>query len=141
MRGRPALRDLERKRARARRRVAETVQKLEAVSVDAFREWIVEGREPRLDESAVRRVELHLGGFVEAVRREMARLGVGAGELDLGLGWAAGRTEWLLATPWEITLEEAELLCGELGVSMDRLFDRPGYDTSMEETIHDDEDR
>lgn len=130
----PTPRELRRKRARARRRVADTANRLAELVNDANREWILEGHEPEFDEDlAARRTEARLHVFAAGVRAEIARQGLRAGDLDVGLGWPDGRTEQLLAEPWELTLEEAELLCEELKTSMQRLFTGSGWNPTTEE--------
>lgn len=110
------------------------MQRLAQLVDAAYRDGRLEGREPDLDEApASPLTEAWLDGFTVALRAEISRQGRGAGEVDAGLGWPEGRTEGLLADPGELTLEEAELLCEELGTSMYRLFSGSEGNSTAEE--------
>ncbi len=116
--------ELEGKAGLARRRTGDVVERLLEGVYCACYDWSVDGREPELDQERVRRaVKRRLAGMVAALRAEIARRGLTPGELDDRLRWPAGRTERVLAEPLELGVEEADLLCQELGTSMASLFE------------------
>lgn len=140
MRKPPALEELRRKRARARRRAVHTVARLAELVNDAYRGRLLGDRAPSLGKAMVttgakgsKDAKAWLGGLTDALRAEMTRQGVSAGELDVGLGWPVGRTEGLLAKPSKLTVEEAELLCEELKTSMYELFVASGKNSTTED--------
>lgn len=119
----PAPADLDRELRIARQRSADAVEMLLESLFYACYDWIVDGREPELDQDQVRKaVKRDLDELAAALREQLARRGLTPGDLDARLGWPDGRTEHLLAEPSEMGDKEADVLCQELGTSMHELF-------------------
>ena len=110
---------LDRKREIARQMSADGVELLLEGTYYACYDWIVKGIEPVLDQARVRRaVKPTMAGLAAALRAEIARQGLTAGELDAWLTWPDGRTEHLLADPSELGFFESLFLCEVLGTTM-----------------------
>lgn len=107
----------------ARQEEAATVALLVKRILAACHDWIVEGQEPVLDKEKVRRdTKPRMAGLALALRGEIARQGLTAGDMDDRLAWPEGRTEQVLTKPSELGVVEARLLSRELGTSSERML-------------------